>query len=98
MEQRKYFKYGIQQLEELYVSAGENCAVLEELEEELHHRSTHRARQLLSRVKESLDWAISNENLLNVAVSRAKQSFYVVSNKAFWENLGNMKLISRYVV
>lgn len=55
MEQRKYFKYGIQQLEELYAGAGENCALLEELEEELHHRTTQRAKQLLSRVKESLN-------------------------------------------
>lgn len=43
------------------------------------------------------NWATSNVNLLNVAVSRAKQNFYVVGNRDLWGELGNMKLISRYV-
>ena len=38
------------------------------------------------------NWATSNVNLLNVAVSRAKQNFYVVGNKSLWGELGNMKL------
>lgn len=42
-------------------------------------------------------WATSNVNLLNVAVSRAKQNFYVVGNRELWGELGHMKLISRYV-
>ncbi|SFL45731.1 AAA domain-containing protein [Nitrosomonas aestuarii] len=43
------------------------------------------------------NWATSNVNLLNVAVSRAKQNFYVVGNKTLWKDLGNMKFISRYI-
>lgn len=41
------------------------------------------------------NWATSNVNLLNVAVSRAKQNFYVVGNKELWGDIGHMKLISR---
>lgn len=36
-------------------------------------------------------WAASNINLLNVAVSRAKQNFYVVGNKKLWADTGKMK-------
>lgn len=43
------------------------------------------------------NWATSNVNLLNVAISRAKQNFYVVGNRELWCELGHMKLISRYV-
>jgi hypothetical protein len=43
------------------------------------------------------NWATSNVNLLNVAVSRARQNFYVVGNRSLWGNLGNMKLISKYL-
>jgi hypothetical protein len=43
------------------------------------------------------NWATSNVNLLNVAVSRAKQNFYVVGNRSLWGNLGHMKLISKYL-
>jgi len=43
------------------------------------------------------NWVTSNVNLLNVAVSRAKQNFYVVGNKALWSDLGHMKLVSRYL-
>lgn len=42
-------------------------------------------------------WATSNVNLLNVAVSRAKQNFYVVVNKELWGDIGHMKIISRYI-
>lgn len=42
-------------------------------------------------------WATSNVNLLNVAVSRAKQNFYVVGNKELWGDVGNMKLMCRYL-
>ncbi len=43
------------------------------------------------------NWATSNVNLLNVAVSRAKQNFYVVGNKDLWCDLGHMKSISRNI-
>jgi len=43
------------------------------------------------------NWATSNVNLLNVAVSRAKQNFYVVGNRSLWGDLGNMKIVSRYL-
>lgn len=55
MEQRKYFKSRITELEEVYNKNKANVAILEELEEELHHRSTHRARQLLHAVQSSLN-------------------------------------------
>ncbi len=42
-------------------------------------------------------WATSNINLLNVAVSRAKQNLYVVGNKELWGDIGNMKTLSRYI-
>ncbi len=42
-------------------------------------------------------WATSNVNLLNVAVSRAKQNFYVVGNEKLWSDLGHMKTISRNI-
>lgn len=42
-------------------------------------------------------WATSNVNLLNVAVSRAKQNFYVVGNRGLWEEMGHMKLISKHL-
>lgn len=42
-------------------------------------------------------WATSNVNLLNVAVSRAKQNFYVVGNRELWGDIGHMKIISRYI-
>lgn len=54
MEQRKYFKYRINELEEVYKSGNGDIAVLEELEEELHHRSTQRARKLLNTVQKSI--------------------------------------------
>lgn len=42
-------------------------------------------------------WATTNVNLLNVAVSRAKQNFYVVGNHELWSNIGNMKTVSRHL-
>ncbi len=50
MEQRKFFKYRITELEEIYGSSQTNVAVLEEL----HHRSTQRAGELLKSVQNSL--------------------------------------------
>ncbi len=43
------------------------------------------------------NWATTNVNLLNVAVSRAKQNFYVVGNHKLWSEMGNMKVVSRYL-
>lgn len=43
------------------------------------------------------NWATTNVNLLNVAVSRAKQNFYVVGNHKLWSSIGNMKTVSRYL-
>ncbi len=43
------------------------------------------------------NWATMNVNLLNVAVSRAKQNFYVVGNRKYWKDTGNMKIINRYL-
>lgn len=43
------------------------------------------------------NWVTSNVNLLNVAVSRAKQNFYVVGNQKLWCDLGHMKIISRNI-
>ena len=43
------------------------------------------------------NWATMNVNLLNVAVSRAKQNFYVVGNHKLWGEMGNMKIVSRYL-
>jgi len=54
MEQRKYFKYRINELEDVYKKCSNDIAVLEDLEEELHHRSTQRARKLLSAVQKSM--------------------------------------------
>lgn len=54
MDSRKYFKYKIVELEAVYEGAGGDCAVLEELEEELSHRSTQRAKKLLVAVQNSL--------------------------------------------
>lgn len=50
MENRKYFKHKITELEDVYKNAQGDCAVLEELEEELAHRSMRRTRKLLLNV------------------------------------------------
>ncbi|WP_101757287.1 DEAD/DEAH box helicase [Oceanicoccus sp. KOV_DT_Chl] len=55
MENRKYFKHKITELEDVYAKAGGDCATLEELEEELAHRSTQRAKKLLINVQNSLN-------------------------------------------
>jgi len=39
-------------------------------------------------------WATNQVNLLNVAVSRAKQALYVVGNQNAWGNKNNMKIVS----
>ncbi|MDB9953314.1 AAA domain-containing protein [Porticoccaceae bacterium] len=55
MNQRKYFKHKVTELEEIFKSSKQDFAVLEELEEELHlHRKTQRARTLLENVRSSL--------------------------------------------
>lgn len=41
-------------------------------------------------------WATASVNLLNVAVSRAKQNFYVVGNRECWAELGHMKIIAEF--
>ncbi len=71
MEQRKYFSHKIIELEDIYSSAKDNCAVLEELEEELHHRSTQRAKKLLERVQGSLDGGDPN-----IAISSVESSVF----------------------
>jgi len=68
MAQRKYFSHKITDLEDIYSSAGDDCAVLEELEEELQHRSTQRAKKLLNFVQDSL----SGDH--NIAISSVEQS------------------------
>jgi len=50
---RPFFKYSAQQLEELFNSDGSNPETLKLLKEELDHRSTNKARRLLSKVEES---------------------------------------------
>jgi hypothetical protein len=55
MDNRKYIKHKITELEVIYANAGDDCAILEELEEELSHRSTQRARKLLKNIQNSLN-------------------------------------------
>ncbi|MGP4846023.1 DEAD/DEAH box helicase [Marinobacter sp. 1Y8] len=43
------------------------------------------------------NWATSNVNLLNVAISRAKQNFYVVGNRDLWGGVGHMKVLSQRI-
>jgi len=70
MDQRKYFSHKITDLEDIYSSAGDDCAVLEELEEELHHRATQRAKNLLGRVQNSLNSSSDQ----NAVISSIEQS------------------------
>lgn len=42
-------------------------------------------------------WAASSVNILNVAVSRAKQRLYIVGNKKLWYEIDNIKLINRHL-
>lgn len=39
-------------------------------------------------------WAASTPNILNVMVSRAKQSLYVVGSRAAWSSVGNAKAVA----
>lgn len=39
------------------------------------------------------NWATLQANILNVAVSRAKRSLYIVGNKALWEDSGHMNTV-----
>lgn len=56
MDDRKYFKHTIVQLETIYEQSGTDCAILEELEEELeNHRSTARAKKLLVEIQMKLN-------------------------------------------
>lgn len=43
------------------------------------------------------NWATSEINLLNVAISRAKQCFYIVGNEKLWRDCGHMSLVSDYI-
>lgn len=43
------------------------------------------------------NWATSQANLLNVAVSRAKRNLYVVGNKSLWGNSGYMKVVREHI-
>lgn len=42
-------------------------------------------------------WAGSSPNLLNVAVTRAKHSLYVVGSREAWDNVGCFKVLSKYL-
>jgi len=42
-------------------------------------------------------WATDKVNLLNVAISRAQQYFYIVGNHALWHKVGHMKTISHSI-
>ena len=53
--QRKYFNYGIEQLEEIFARSYGDIGVIEELEEELAHRNTKRAKKLLAKVQAALN-------------------------------------------
>jgi hypothetical protein len=54
MTDRKYFNHKIIDLEVVYENANGDFAILEELEEELSHRSTQKAKHLLHKVEETL--------------------------------------------
>ncbi len=54
MSKRIYFKYRIAELEELFADKGVDIIVLKDLKNELLHRKTHRAVQLLVEVKKTL--------------------------------------------
>jgi superfamily I DNA and/or RNA helicase len=40
-------------------------------------------------------WAGGRPNLLNVAVTRAKEAVYVIGNRQFWRNVGVFKELDR---
>ena len=78
MENRKYFNHRIVELEAVYESAEGNFAVLEELEEELVHRSTQRARKLLKNVQDSLSGEVVTSSDVNPANPTVSSSPAVV--------------------
>lgn len=43
------------------------------------------------------NWATSQANLLNVAVSRAKRNVYIVGNKSLWGDSGYMKIVKSHL-
>jgi hypothetical protein len=53
--QRKFFNYGIEQLEAIFARSYGDIGVIEELEEELAHRNTKRAKKLLVKVQAALN-------------------------------------------
>ncbi len=42
-------------------------------------------------------WAGSPPNLLNVAVTRAKHSVYVIGHRKSWESAGSFKILSKFI-
>jgi superfamily I DNA and/or RNA helicase len=42
------------------------------------------------------NWAGSRPNLVNVAVTRAKSSLYVIGNRSLWKSAGVFSLLSRF--
>jgi hypothetical protein len=66
MEQRKYFKHKIVELEGVFANAKDDIAVLEELEEELAlHRKTRRAKSLLEAVRDHLSYDAGESNIVD---------------------------------
>jgi len=47
--------------------------------------------------KGARNWATSQVNLLNVAVSRAKRAFYIVGNRELWGKSGYMELFRKNI-
>ena len=43
------------------------------------------------------NWAGSKPNLVNVAVTRAQASFYVIGNRQLWKNAGVFSTLDRYL-
>tara|TARA_A100000171_G_scaffold49466_1_gene58604 strand:- start:128 stop:3874 length:3747 start_codon:yes stop_codon:yes gene_type:complete len=43
------------------------------------------------------NWATSQVNILNVAISRAKCAFYIIGNQNLWRESGYMELFSQYI-
>ena len=41
------------------------------------------------------EWAGSRPNLLNVAVTRAKERLYVIGNRALWRSAGHFKVLDQ---
>ncbi len=45
----------------------------------------------------ALNWAGNSPNLLNVAVTRAKHSLYVIGNRKAWGEVGSFQVLSKYL-